>query len=89
MLQELRRSPSKGYQLIDIGPYWELHSPRGIYRGNFKKVCTYAALALGMSLDEIDVAIQEMEKQFHNGAEFGINRTFLFTFDKETHRGLH
>jgi hypothetical protein len=89
MLQKLERSPSKGYQLIDSGSHWELHSPIGIYRGNFKQVCTYAAIKLGFSLDEIDVAVQEMETHFQNGAEFGIFKSFLFTFDKETDLGLH
>jgi hypothetical protein len=89
MLQKVERSPSKGYQLVDLGPLWEIHSPRGIYKGSFRQVCTYAALELGFSLDEFDVAVQEMEKHFHNCAEFGIYKSFLYTCEVPTKGELH
>ena len=93
MFQKLDRSPTKGYQLINVGPYWELHSASGVFRGNLKKVCTYAVLNLGFLFKELEAAVDEMEKHFHDGAEFGIYKSFMFTFDigekNDQRRNIH
>jgi hypothetical protein len=89
MLQKLEIEPVKGYKLIDVGSFWEFHSAKGIYRGNFKQVCTFAVVQFGFSLDEFEIAVQEMERHFQNGAEFGVHKTFMFTFDKVVARDLH
>lgn len=90
MLQRYQeQSPLKGYKLIDLGRCWEFYSPKGVFRGNFKQVCTFAVTNFGFSLDEFEIAVQEMEKHFQNGAEFGIYKTFMFTFDKVVSRDLH
>lgn len=89
MFQKLERSSSKGYQLIDFGSHWEMHSSKGIYRGGFRQVCTYAVLELGFSMKELEIGVVEMEKTFHNGAEFGIFKRFMYTFDKENNSALH
>ena len=83
MFQKLERSSSKGYQLLNLGSHWELHGPSGVFKGDLKKICTYAVVKLGFPFKELEIAVDEMEKQFHNCAEFGIYQTFIFTFDKE------
>lgn len=83
MFQRVERESSKGYQLLNLGSYWEFHGPTGVFKGDLKKVCTFAVLQLGFPFKELEIAVDEMEKQFHNGAEFGIYQTFIFTFDKE------
>lgn len=90
MLQRFQeQSPTVGYKLIDFGSFWEFHSARGVCKGSFKQVCTFAAVNFGFSLDQFDIAVQEMEKHFHNAAEFGIYKKFMFTFDKVVSRDLH
>jgi len=83
MFQTLERSPGKGYQLLNLGSHWELHSSRGIFKGDFKKVCTYAIVELGFPMKELETAFTEMDEHFHNAAEFGIYKSFMFTFEKE------
>lgn len=82
MFQKLERSPSKGYQLFNLGSHWELHSASGVFKGDLRKVCTYAVADLGFPFKELEIAVEEMEKNFHDGAEFGIYQSFIFTFDK-------
>lgn len=83
MFLKLERSSSKGYQLYDFGSYWEFHSHKGVFRGQMKQVVTYAVVEFGFGTTEMETAVIEMEKQFHNGAEFGIMRRFMFTFEKK------
>lgn len=80
-------SEKTGYQLFDLGNKYQLRSARGIYTGTLKQVTTYAVLELGFSVDEIELGVLEMEKQFHNGAEYGIFKRFMWTFDKEEQNG--
>ena len=82
MFQTMDRSSTKGYNLYFLGSNWELHSPTGIFTGNLKSVCTYAVNVLGFQFKELDLAVNEMEKQFHNAAEFGIYKSFIFTFER-------
>jgi hypothetical protein len=83
MFHTLERSSSKGYQLLNLGSHWEFHGPTGIFKGDLKKICTYAVVRLGFHFKELEIAVDEMEKNFHNGAEFGIYQSFIFTFEKE------
>jgi hypothetical protein len=82
MFHKLERSPSKGYQLFNLGSHWELHSSTGVFKGDLKKVCTYAVIQLGFPFRELEVAVEYMEKELHDGAEFGIYKSFMFTFDR-------
>jgi hypothetical protein len=83
MFHTLERSPAKGYQLLNLGSHWELHSPTGVFKGDLKKICTYAVIKLGFPFKELEIAVDQMEKSFHNGAEFGIYQHFIFTFDQK------
>jgi hypothetical protein len=72
-----------GYKLYDLGSLYELHSSRGIFRGSLAQVSTYAVLKLGFNIKEIELGVLEMERNFHDGAEYGVRKSFMFTFDKE------
>lgn len=93
MFQSTERSPSKGYQLLNLGSHWELHGPTGIFSGDLRKICNYAVIDLGFQFKELEIAVAEMEKNFHNGAEFGIYQTFMFTFERgeesDKRRSIH
>lgn len=93
MFQNLERSSSKGYQLLNLGSHWELHGPTGVFKGDLKKVCTFAVIELGFPFKELEIAVDQMEEHFHDGAEFGIYQHFIFTFDKDEkndkRRNLH
>ncbi len=78
-----------GYQLYDFGSHWELHCRKGIFRGNLKQVCTYAVMEHGFSMKELEMGVLEMEKHFHNGAEYGIFKRFMWSFDRETDKSLN
>jgi hypothetical protein len=78
-----------GYRLYDLVSHYELHCRKGIYRGDLKKICKYAVIDLGFALNEIELGVLEMNKHFHNAAEFGVLRHFMFTFDNETNAKLH
>lgn len=80
-------SEKLGYQLFDLGNKYQLRSPKGIYTGTLKQVATYAVLELGFSVEEIEIGVLEMEKHFHNGAEYGVFKRFMWTFDKEEKYG--
>jgi hypothetical protein len=82
MLQDIEKTPAIGYKLLDIGPHWELHSSTGVYRGSLEMVRSYAVLRLGFLVEDIDIAVREMDKNFHDGAEFGIYKRFIFTFER-------
>lgn len=75
---------TSGYQLLDKGSgLWQIKSPVGIFTGNLKQVCTYAVLRLGFELNELEIGVLEMEKHWHNAAEYGIFKRFMWSYDSE------
>lgn len=82
MLQNIERMPLSGYKLFNLGSHWELHSSGGIYKGSFELVRAHALFKLGFEEEDIEIAVGEMHKNFHNGAEFGIYKRFIFTFER-------
>lgn len=76
---------SEGYDLYEITKdQWVLHVKGGnIYNGTFKKLIKYAIVKLGFEMEEIELAIGEMLNKGHNGAHFGMYKTFIFSFIKE------
>lgn len=73
-----------GYKLVDKGDgKWQIVSPQGIFTGNMKQVCTYSVLELGFEMNELELGIMEMEKQFHNAAEYGVFKKFIYSYDQE------
>lgn len=81
---QLIKSNSSGYKLLDKGNgMWQLKTPMGVFSGNLRQVCTYAVLKLEFQMKELETAVIEMEKEFHDGAEFGIMKSFMYTFESQ------
>lgn len=84
MFQATQTKNVSGYKLIDKGAgLYQLHTPKGIFTGNLKQVCTFSVLQLGFEMKELELGVLEMEKHFHNAAEYGIFKRFMWTYDTE------
>ena len=83
MFQTVQTKQS-GYKLFDKGQgLWTLQTSNGHFTGNLKQVCTYAVLKLGFQVEELELGVIEMEKHFHNAAEYGIFKRFMWSYDLE------
>jgi hypothetical protein len=51
-------------------------------RGVLQKLVPFLIDKLGFSLEEIEIAIEQLDREMHEKAYFGTNRYFLFTKDK-------
>ena len=54
-----------------------------IYVGSFSEVVIYSIIRLGFKLEDIEFAVSTMLEEGHNVAHFGMNRTFLYSFQRE------
>lgn len=80
----IQRKEVLGYQLYDLGnDQWCIISNKDPFHGSLEQVTVFAVHVLGFSVKEIETAVLEMEKNFHNGSEFGVLKKFMWTFDKE------
>lgn len=78
------QSRQSGYKLVDKGlGLWQLQMPAGVYTGSLKQVCAYAVHKLEFSLKELEIGVLEMDKHFHNAAEYGIFKRFMWSYDLE------
>lgn len=83
MFQTLNTNNS-GYKLLDKGNnLWQLVTSKGVFTGSLREVCVYAVKSLDFDINEIEFSLQEMERKFHNSAEFGVFKSFIFTYDRE------
>ncbi len=55
----------------------------GALRGTLRQVMSYCQFYLGFDVKELDLALDEMIKQGHDGAHFGVMQGFIFTFDSK------
>lgn len=82
-LTEKSNHQMSGYHLFDFCSHWEIHGSFGSFSGNMNQVKTYAIMELGFTSSELNVGIQEMHKNLHNAATYGIYKRFMYTFEKE------
>ena len=76
-----------GYKLLHNGNgIYKLISSHGAFTGNANEVATHAVLEHGFSKEEIDLGMSVMSKRFHNAAEFGIFKSFMWSYDLEETR---
>lgn len=68
---------------------FQIHSTKGIFRGNRSQVTTYAMLELGIEFLELEDAIEEMQRKGDDGAEFGALKRFIFTFNSTNKAGFN
>lgn len=85
---QMSKQPQSGYKLFDKGNgLWQIRTPKGAYTGSLKQVCTYSVVELGFDIKEIEIGVLEMEKHFHNAAEYGIFKRFMWSYDQEEKNG--
>lgn len=73
---------SSGYKLIDKGNgLWQLKMPKGTYTGSWDKVVNYAVLVEEFEMKELLLGRKEMEKKFDDAAEYGIFKSFMWSYD--------
>lgn len=76
-----------GYKLIDNGlGVWSVTSSFGSFTGSLKEVCRHSVSKLGFSLRELEIGILEMEKNFDNVAEYGIMKTFIYSYEDKNEK---
>lgn len=81
---QISKNPTSGYKLFDRGNgKYSIQTPKGIFTGSLKQVCTFSVIELGFQIKEIEIGVMEMEKHFHNAAEYGIFKSFMWTYDAE------
>lgn len=56
--------------------------------GTLLAIITYATYTLGFNVGELEYALLDMLKNDYDGAHFGTNRTFLFSFDRSSKRKM-
>lgn len=71
-----------GYLLLDFGSYFELQFKGGLFRGTLDQIMAYAQFEMDFDHTEIRLAHREMEKHGHDGAQFGMFKSFMWTFKR-------
>jgi len=77
------------YNLYKLGDdLYEIHSSFGetAMQGTLLAILTYATHNLKFDPDELQQALLNMLETDMDSAQFGINRTFIFAFNKDTKR---
>lgn len=81
---EFNEKVNNGYRLLDKGSgLWLIQAPDGNYSGTLKQVCLFAVHEYGFDIAELEFGVMEMEKKWHNAAEYGMFKSFMFTHDDQ------
>ena len=74
------------YELYKIGENtYQIHSTFSNVRameGSLNLIVKYMVMQLYFSANEIEYALLDMIGKEHDSAQFGMNRTYLFSFEK-------
>ena len=79
-MYELRKLDSDLYQIHCSLPY------ETSMEGTLLAILTYCTYTLGFNPDELELAVSDMIKYDLDGAHFGINKAFVFTFSIPSYR---
>jgi hypothetical protein len=83
----MRRRNPFGYNLIEEGmnrwTFVELSedAPVSILCADFTSIVLHAVIRMGVPIEEIEEAVKEMCQNNHDAANFGMNGTFIYTFN--------
>ena len=81
---EVNKTKGSGYKLMDRGlGLWSIQAPQGTFTGTLKQVCLYAVRKHDFEMKELELGVIEMEKHWHNAAEYGIFKRFMWSYDTE------
>lgn len=83
-MYEVNKNKQVGYKLLDLGSgLWSLQAPQSTFSGTLKQVCLYAVRKFDFEMKELEIGVLEMEKHWHNAAEYGIFKRFMWSYDIE------
>lgn len=72
-----------GYKLFkDENGNYKLVSSTGTFKGTATQVMNHAVLELGFDKEEIELGMAEMAKRLHNAAEYGMFKSFMWSYDR-------
>ncbi len=76
------------YNLIEIGKdRYQMHSRYNPAReGSLLEVLTYSVHVLGLSPNELEMALLDMLDNDNDAANFGLNKTFIFSYRRDNAR---
>lgn len=84
MFKEIVTARKSGYTLLDKGDgTWCMVSFKGVFTGSMRQTCVYSVIELGFNMGELEIGILEMDNNFHNAAEYGVLKTFMWSYDME------
>jgi hypothetical protein len=83
MFQKMERESSKGFTLHDFGNGWGIQWSKGIYHGSLQEVIKYCVIELDIPFKELEYGVMVMEREFHNAAEYGIFKSFMWSYDRK------
>lgn len=78
----------EGYNVIEIDNDWwtieivDTKNPEKSVSGTFTQTVLFLVIVLGITIEEVDLAVREMCNNDHDSANFGRYRTFIHTFSK-------
>lgn len=73
-----------GYKLLkDESGNYKIVSSNGTFKGTATQVMNHAVLELGFDKEEIELGMAEMTKRLHNAAEYGMFKSFMWSYNKE------
>jgi hypothetical protein len=62
---------------------YQIHSSHSAFEGTLTGIWTYCVQHLGFKSTELEASIQDMLDKGTNGAHFGVNKTFLYSFERK------
>ena len=69
-----------GYKLLHDGNgNYKLVSNKGTFKGDANQVLNHAVVEHGFDKSEIELGMSEMNKSFHNAAEYGVFKSFMWS----------
>ena len=79
------------YELYKLGDdLYQIHSTfygEKAMEGNLASIMTYAVKFLQFDINELEVALVDMLQNDKDAANFGINRMFIYSFNRSTKYG--
>lgn len=74
-------------EVYNFGDVWEIHTTKnGAFEGEKDQILGFCHSNVGISLDEISMALEFMERRHHNAVRFNTTRQLMGTFNKSNPR---
>lgn len=82
MTKDINSFTPEGYNLIEVeSNSWAIQVIGDtVFTGTFREVILFSIVRLGFTMEELNIALNDMLTNGDDTAHFGIYRTFLYTF---------